>query len=168
MSVTIDRPVFPEGYGVPENDEGQLPWSHVEERLNAATEFWLATTRPDGRPHVVPRWGVWLDGAFYYDGSPETRHARNIVRNPNTVLHLESGTDVVILEGEARPSEPVSGELGERIAAEFKRKYAAKGYEPGADSWSGPGAGGLCVFRPRKAMAWSSFPADATRFSFSS
>lgn len=166
MSVTIDRPLFPEGYGVPESEEGQLPWSHVEERLRSATEFWMATTRPDGRPHVVPRWGAWLDGAFWYDGSPETRHARNLVHNPATVLHLESGTDVVILEGESRRSEPVGGELGERISAEFKRKYAAKGYEPGPDSWSGADAGGLCVFRPRKAMAWSNFPSDATRFTF--
>ena len=163
---TIDRPVMPDGYGVPETAEGQLAWAHVEERLAAATEFWMATVRPDGRPHVVPRWGAWLDGRFYYDGSPETRHARNLVTNPATVLHLESGTDVVILEGQSRASDPISNELGARIAAEFKRKYAAKGYAPEDSSWSGEGAGGLCVFTPSKAMAWANFPADVTRFRF--
>lgn len=163
---SVDRPIMPDGYGVPESDEGLLSWEHVEQRLLAATEFWLATTRPGGRPHVVPRWGAWLDGHFYYDGSPQTRHVRNIVKNPNAVLHLESGTDVVIIEGESRPSEPVSLELGARIAAEFRRKYGAKGYEPEDSAWSGPDAGGLCVFTPRKALAWANFPADVTRFTF--
>jgi hypothetical protein len=162
----VDRPIMPDGYGVPESAEGQLNWEQMEERLHAATEFWLATTRPDGRPHVVPRWGAWLDGRFYYDGSPQTRHARNIVRNPAAVLHLESGTDVLIIEGESRPSEPVPLELGTRIAAEFGRKYGAKGYAPEPAAWSGPDAGGLCVFTPKKALAWTTFPSDATRFTF--
>jgi len=157
---------MPDGYGVPETAEGQLSWATIEEKLRAATEFWMATTRPDGRPHVVPRWGAWVDGHFYYDGSPQTRHVQNLLRNPNTVLHLESGTDVTILEGESRQSEPVALELGTRIAAEFSRKYKEKGYEPEPSAWSGPDAGGLCVFTPRKALAWTSFPSDATRFSF--
>ncbi len=53
-----DRPQVPDSYGVPDTDDGVLDWSVVEERLRSSTEYWMATTRADGRPHVVPRWGV--------------------------------------------------------------------------------------------------------------
>ncbi|HEX5616142.1 MAG TPA: pyridoxamine 5'-phosphate oxidase family protein, partial [Acidimicrobiia bacterium] len=66
---TRDRPQMPEGYGVPETDNGLLDWATIEARLVASQQYWMATVRPDGRPHVVPRWGVWLDGGLYYDGS---------------------------------------------------------------------------------------------------
>lgn len=161
-----DRPDMPEGYGVPDTAEGMVEWATVEARLVDEAQYWMATTRPDGRPHVVPRWGVWLDDALYYDGSPETVHARNLAANPACVLHLGDGWDAVILEGRSHPSEPVTGELGARIAAEIGRKYGGKGYAPEADAWSGPDAGGLRVFRPAKALAWFSFPTDLTRFAF--
>ncbi|WP_198671673.1 pyridoxamine 5'-phosphate oxidase family protein [Desertihabitans aurantiacus] len=164
----IDRPQMPDGYGVPDTTDGLLEWSVVEQRLVDAAHVWLATTRPDGRPHVVPRWGVWLDGRYHYDGSPETVHARNLRSNPACTLHLESGKEAVIVEGTSGPSEPVVGELGERLSAAFRAKYAADGYEPGPDSWSGEDAGGLCVLRPRTALAWFRFPADVTRFRFGS
>ncbi len=93
---------MPEGYGVPDTDEGVLDWSWAVARLESALNYWFATTRPDGRPHAMPAWAVWLDGTLYFEGSPLTRRARNIAANPAVVVHLESGDDVVILEGEAR------------------------------------------------------------------
>lgn len=166
MSVRIvGRPVVPDGYGV--RDEGPyLEWADVEDWLVESTEYWLATTRPDGRPHVVPRWGVWLDQRFWYDGSPETRHARNLASNPACALHLESGTTVTIVEGHSHASEPILGELGERLAAEYARKYKELGYAPEADAWSGELAGGMRVLTPKKAIAWANFPTDMTRYVF--
>lgn len=161
-----DRPVMPEGYGVPTADDGLLDWSEIETRLVESMHYWMATARPDGRPHVVPRWGAWLDGRLYYDGSPETRHARNAMRNAACTLHIGDGKDAIILDGTTAPSEPVGAELGGPIAAEIGRKYAAAGYSPEPDSWSGPDAGGLMVFRPVKALAWFAFPTDLTRFRF--
>ena len=99
-----ERPTLPAGYGLPASTEGLLSWSDVEPRLVASLHYWLATVRPDGTPHSVPRWGVWLDGRFYYDGSPETRHARNLAHNPACTLTLESGTEVVIIEGTSAPT----------------------------------------------------------------
>ncbi|HEX6147303.1 MAG TPA: pyridoxamine 5'-phosphate oxidase family protein [Acidimicrobiia bacterium] len=165
MGVRIDRPIVPDGYGVTE--EGPyLEWADVEDWLTEATEYWLASTRPDGRPHVVPRWGVWLDERFWYDGSPETRHARNLSINPACALHLESGTTVTIVEGASRPSQPIRGTLGERLAAEYSRKYEKLGYAPAADAWSDEHAGGMRVLTPDKAIAWTQFPADMTRYVF--
>lgn len=162
-----DRPDVPEGYGVPESDEGILSWSTIEHRLVEAGEYWMATTRPDGRPHVVPRWGVWLDQHLYYDGAPTTVHARNAAKNEACTLHIGDGWEAaIILDGTTRPSDPVVGELGERIAAEIGRKYGERGYNPEPDAWSDEIAGGLMVFTPAKALAWFSFPDDLTRFHF--
>lgn len=86
----IDRPDMPKGYGV-KTATRYVTWADVEQRLTESHHYWLATTRADGRPHVVPRWGVWLDNRFWCDGSPKTLHVRNLERDPRCVLHLESG-----------------------------------------------------------------------------
>ena len=75
----ISRPKLPKGYV--DKPISEVSWEHVEERLTASINYWLCTVYPDGRPHVVPRWGAFLDGKLYYDGSPETRHARNLEKN---------------------------------------------------------------------------------------
>lgn len=159
------RPRFPDGYGLPDTDEGLLEWSTVEQRLEAAEHYWLSSVRPDGRPHTIPRWGVWVDQRFYYDGAPTTRHARNLQQNPACTLNLEDGKEAVILEGRSEATRADAGDLGTRLAEAFG-KYHALGYEPGPDSWAGEDGGGLRVFAPTTAMAWFSFPTDATRFSF--
>ena len=161
-----DRPEMPEGYGVPDTSEGLLPWAQVEDRLVGSAQYWMATTRPDGRPHVVPRWGVWVDGGLFYDGAPTTVHVQNLHANPACTLHLENGWEAVVVEGTAAPAQPPGPELGGRIATAMAAKYAAKGYEPEPDAWEGEAAGGLVRFTPAKALAWFDFPNDVTRFRF--
>lgn len=158
-----DRPVLPDGYGIPPNSDGLIAWTEVEQRLIAAHHYWLATVRPDGTPHVVPRWGVWLDGRFFYDGAPTTRHARNLALNPACSLNLESGTETVIVEGNSVPTKAPAEGLGARLAEGFV-KYHDLGYVPGPDSWVD--GGGLAVLTPVRAMAWFDFPKDCTRFRF--
>jgi len=159
------RPQIPAGYGLPADDDGLLTWTQVEQRLVAAENYWLATVRPDGRPHVVPRWGVWVRGRFYYDGSPQTRHARNLQSNAACALHLEDGTQAVIVEGTSSTTRADPGQLGQDLAAAFG-KYHRLDYAPGPDAWAGPDGGGLRVLTPRTALAWFTYPVDATRFTF--
>jgi hypothetical protein len=166
--VEVDRPGMPDGYGIPAKADGLLTWAEVEPRLVAAPVYWLATSRPDGSPHVVPRWGAWLDGVLLYDGSPATRHARNLGTNSACVLHLESGSEVVILEGKAARSSAPGLDLGKRLSDEMSRKYKSLGYAPAADAWEGSDGGGLCRFEPRKGLAWTRFPTDTTRFRWAS
>lgn len=161
-----DRPRMPDGYGVPETTEGLVVWEAVERRLVESRTYWMATTRPDGRPHVVPRWGVWLDTRLYYDGSPDTVHARNLRSNPACVLHLEDGSSSVIVEGRSGASAGPVAELGRRLSDAFGVKYSQAGYSPEPDAWDGPDAGGLSVFEPATALAWFDFPNDVTRFRF--
>src|SRR5574339_608650 len=113
----VIRPTFPPGYV--EHPTGQLTWDYVEQQLTEVKHYWLCSVRPDGRPHVVPRWCVYVDGKIYYDGSPETRHAINIQANPNVTVHLESGWEAIILEGTAKTAEKPSPELGKKLAQAY-------------------------------------------------
>src|SRR5215475_11401053 len=131
------RPTVPDGYGVPTTTEGMLSWSDVEERLRASRHYWLATVRPDLTPHSVPRWGVWVDGRFFYDGAPTTRHVRNLVKNPACTLTLESGAEVVIVEGISTATRADPTSLGVRLAAAFEKYHPD--YAPPADSWADEG-----------------------------
>lgn len=159
-----DRPDMPAGYGVDQADRF-VAWEDIEAALVESHHYWLATTRPDGRPHVVPRWGVWLDGCFWYDGSPDTLHVRNLTKNPECVLHLEDGAKATIVEGRSIASEAITGELGTRLAADYARKYGPD-YTPSADAWSDDIAGGMRRIEPVKVMAWTEFPRDLTRYTF--
>lgn len=58
---------------------GDLPIAHV------------ATTRPDGSPHVVPLWFVWRDEAIYISCRRESSTWRNIEHDPRVSLSLTSG-----------------------------------------------------------------------------
>lgn len=162
----VDRPRVPDGYGVPDESGGTQTWEEVQRRLAPSLHYWLASVRPDGTPHSIPRWGVWLDGRFFYDGAPTTRHARNVEANPACTITLESGTNVVIVEGDSVAMSAAPDGLGARLAEAFG-KYADKGFQPEPTSWASPtDAGGLRVVTPRRVLAWSSFPTDCTRFTF--
>ena len=155
---------MPEGYGLPETADGLLPWGEVASRLMAARHYWLASVRPDGTPHSVPLWGVWVGNLFYYDGAPTTRHARNVEQNPAVTLTLESGTEVVIVEGESYATRADASGLGARLSEAFGKYHPE--YAPEPDAWAGADGGGLRVIVPHRALAWFAFPADCTRFRF--
>jgi len=149
----VERPKVPEGYGMPEDDEGLLPWEWADQKLADAANYWFATTRPNGRPHASPTWAVWVDGRLYFDGSPEARRMKNIAANPNVAVHLESGNEVVILEGTAVAAPvPPDPALAERVAAAYTGKYRAHGYAPKPDQWD---QGGLYVMEPRIGLGWT-------------
>lgn len=157
----ITRPHFPAGYV--NHPKALLPWSYVEQRLTDAKDYWVCSVSPDGRPHAIPTWGVFVDGKVYFDCSPQTRHARNIVNNPRVVVHLESGDQAVIVEGLAQEAGQPAPELGRKLAAAYAAKYAALGYTPAPDSWD---RGGLYAVMPCKVLAWTNFLEDPTRFTF--
>ncbi len=47
-------------------DATPTAWSRARDELADADLYWLSTVRPDGRPHVTPLLGVWLEGALYF------------------------------------------------------------------------------------------------------
>ena len=155
------RPYIP-GYGVPKDKKGLLSWAYVTERMSAAQNYWVCTVSPDNRPHSTPVWGLWLDDRLYFGGGPGTRRSRNLARNSAVCIHLESGTEVIILHGEATALESPDRELTTKLADISAEKY---GYRPKPEEYE---AGGTHVFRPYKVLAWKQFPKDATRSLFES
>jgi hypothetical protein len=57
-----------------------IPWSRAGHQLDAGTGdgHFLATVRPDGRPHVAGIGALWGDGKFYFVSSARTRKSRNL------------------------------------------------------------------------------------------
>ena len=88
-------------------DRGTASWSLAEQRLanpEIPRTWWLATTGPDGAPHVMPLIAAWLDGALYFLSGERTRKSKDLAREPRCVLATGSTTlpslDLVV-EGEA-------------------------------------------------------------------
>ncbi len=155
------RPRIPALYGIPKDKKGLLPWSHVAERMAKAMHYWVSTTSPDRHPHATPVDGVWLEDALYFGGSEETRRSRNLAANPAVCIHLESGSDVIIMHGEAIALGKPERTLAVRLSEASVAKY---GYGPSPEDYgSMPGS---YIFRPSVVMAWSQFPKDATRWEF--
>lgn len=97
-----DRPHMP-GYGIggAEAGSGLLPWSWAVERLTRSTFFWLATVGAGGRPHVMPVWAVWMDGALWFSSGLRARKSRNLDADPRCTLTTDDALEPVIVEGDA-------------------------------------------------------------------
>jgi hypothetical protein len=155
------RPSMPPPYGIqaPTPGQGVLPWAWAAERLAVARGYWLATTRPDGRPHVAVIWGVWLHDRFSFATSAASRKGRNLAANPHCVVCPEQTTEAVLVEG-------VAAAVTDRTAiGRFGAAYAAK-YGEVIDT------GLFQVYRVRPVVAFATvsdaeaFPATATRWRF--
>jgi pyridoxamine 5'-phosphate oxidase-like protein len=95
--------VLPQDYG---QTTKTLAWEGVRAQLEQAKQYWLATNRADGSPHVVPVDGLWVDDVWYYGGSPETIHVQMVRANPHVTMHLPDPWKVVVVQGEVRVSKP--------------------------------------------------------------
>lgn len=124
LSPVSSRPHAPSSYGIATPREGLLPWSWAVERLAAARNYWVASVSADGVPHAMPVWGLWLGDAFWFGTDRASRKARNLVGNPRLSVHLESGDEVVILEGVV--TEARDGAALESFAAAYEAKYAIR------------------------------------------
>jgi PPOX class probable F420-dependent enzyme len=91
------------GYGLlgPAEGTGLLPWSWAEDALASARNYWIVSLWPDGRPHVMPVWGVWDDGALWFSSSKGSRKARNLMADPRCTIAVEDAMNPVVVEGKA-------------------------------------------------------------------
>lgn len=154
------RPSFPSGYGIRGDEEGLVPWSEAEAKLEQARNYWIGTTRPDGSPHAMPVWGLWLEDSLFFSSGSTSRKTRNLARDPRVVVHLESGDDVVVIEGAAVrvTDEAELRQIGELYSAKYDYPF-----DP-----TGPGDYPVFRVKPRVAYAWleRDFPGTATRYVF--
>lgn len=146
-------------YGISADPAGMLPWSWAVERLQTPRNYWLSTTRPDGRPHVMPIWCVWVNNAFYFSTGARSRKARNLAANPLCVISVEHSEGSVMVEGTA-----------EITATESVPQEAFTAYKIKYDWELDPKMGPIYVLQPRVIFGFSNVPGEytgsATRWTF--
>jgi Pyridoxamine 5'-phosphate oxidase len=97
-----------DGYGAP-----PIEWARVravlDGRLTQAPgsggpqrhTVWLATTNPDGSPHVMAVGVVRCGGSWYFTSGPATRKSRNLGRDPRCVVSVATHPFDLVIEGAA-------------------------------------------------------------------
>ena len=114
------RPYMP-GYGLPSGSKGLLSWKWAHQRLTRSHNYWVATTKPDGAPHVMPVWGIWVGSVFYFSTGRESRKAKNLRANPRCIVCTEKSREAVILDGTAE--EVKDSDLLKKLGAPYHKKY---------------------------------------------
>jgi hypothetical protein len=155
-----------------------IPWSRALKQLETQTReagpgrtCWLATTDPDGRPHLAGVGAVWADGKFYVVSGPQLRKSKNLAANPRCAIGVSLNDLDVVVEGAAHKVTD-QGEL-ERVA----KIYADLGWPASASDgaitaeYSAPSAGhgpwDLYAVTPTTAVGVASAePHGATRWHF--
>lgn len=161
MSPQSHRPPYARGYTAGPGDPF-VPgdWSDIERDLQLARNYWVCSTRPDGRPHAMPVWGLWLQEAVWFSTSPQSVKARNFAHDPHCVIHLESGDDAVILEGVVHRVDPDEPAVAQFVSDYFG-KYGIKVAVHDPD---------FALYRlpPTKAYTWKeqNFPTSNARWTF--
>lgn len=98
--IAARRPRMP-GYGILPADEGTglLPWSWAAHRLTGSRNYWVSSVWPDGRPHVMPVWGVWDGDAFWFSSGLRSRKCRNLDLEPRCTVATQDPEEPVVLDG---------------------------------------------------------------------
>ncbi len=127
-------------YGQP-SDSAPLDWGWVDQRLREAGTYWVVS-QGAARPHPRPVWGVWTDNTLNLSiGSPTV--TGDVEQHPLVSVHLDSGTDVVIVEGAVTGSTE-DLDLLRSYDVKYDWDYAVDEYGP------------LTKVAPSKIMAWRS------------
>ena len=125
-------------YGNPADHE-PLAWSWVESELLRSGTYWVVA-RSSGHPHPRPVWGIWHGDRLYLSiGTPALQRA--LADDPVITAHLESGTDVVIVEGVVTGSS-----IDVNVIAAYDKKYDW--------SYDVSAYGPLVEAAPSKILAW--------------
>ena len=173
----MDATNLAELYGLPLVD-----WHRVEDRLARGPDdsspvtddrSWLATTNPDGSPHLTGLGPLWVSGIFYFTTGETTRKGRNLSRDPRCSLSVSTREFDLAVEGDAILIEDPD------IVADMAGRWADSGWPARVDEtgtaltadYSAPSAGPppWRVYRlePRQAtVVLAAEPGGATRWSF--
>ena len=156
------RPRAP-GYGFPETTKGLLPWSWAEQRLKKSHNYWVTTVKPDSSPHTMVVWGLWQDGRLLFSTGSKSRKARNLAKNPKSVICTEHAHEAIILEGVAEIADLPARR---KFLPAYERKYKFDMSSMKADilSMKEP----VFAVRPRLVFAmWEKhFQSKSTRWKF--
>jgi len=122
------RPHMP-GYGLPQGTKGLLPWKWAEDRLKKSHNYWINTVRPNGSPHSMVVWGLWLEGVFLLSTGRQSRKAKNLAKNPHCIVATEHAQQAVIVEAVASEIADVARRRQFLRIYEKKYKFDMSGFE---------------------------------------
>lgn len=154
--------------------DAPIPWSRVLndlENVSATKSYWLATVRPDGRPHIAGVGAVWVDGKFYFTSGAGTLKSHNLAQNPNCALSVGLATIDLVVEGAASrvTDQATIQRLAELYAAQGWPASASEGAitAPYSAPSAGPGPWDLYVITPVVAFGVATAePYGAMRWNF--
>jgi len=155
-------------------------WTQTVSSLQGAMTYWPATTGPDGRPHVAPVLGIWLDGAIHACAihacaihacaihacaihacaihacaRRATRKARDLARKPVASFgcnRLSGGLDLIVTKADAVQVD--ENTTLQSIADCYEANYGSKGrYTVFDGAFSGAGGEAL-VYKVAPSMVF--------------
>lgn len=143
-------------------------WADAAATLESAELYWLSTVRPNGRPHVTPLVGIWVDDAFVFCTGPAEQKARNLEHGSHVAVTVgvstwQAGLDVVV-EGTA---ERVTGRGDLTALADvYRAKYGDDwNFDSDDDVFDPDGVAAIVVrVTPTKVLAFAKSPHGQTRF----
>jgi pyridoxamine 5'-phosphate oxidase-like protein len=122
MEPKASRPHWPDALEKsPADNRGLKSWAWALERLEKSHNYWIATSRPNGRPHLMLVWGIWWQDAFWFSTGPRTRKAKNMAAHAQVVIGTEAADEAVILEG--APKEIKDRAVWKQLAELYDAKY---------------------------------------------
>jgi hypothetical protein len=174
----MDAKNLADRYGLPLVD-----WQRIEARLagteqlagpeSPAHRSWLATSNPDGSPHLTGLGPLWVSGHAYFTTGGTTRKGRNLARDPRCTLGISTEEFDLTVEGDAALVDDPE------LVTDLARRWAEGGWPARPDGsgisltadYSAPSAGGppWRVYRltPRAAtVVLTAEPGGATRWRF--
>jgi pyridoxamine 5'-phosphate oxidase-like protein len=155
-----DRPHMP-GYGIASGAEGMLAWEWAVQRLMASRTYWVATTGPDGAPHLAAVWAVWSADRLCFSTGARSVKARNLAHEPRCAITPGDADEAVVIEG---VTERVTDAA---VLAELASVYTAKYGSGFPDAAIDP----VFAVRPLRAFGMDTtgeaFTRTATRWRFS-
>lgn len=150
-----------------ETDEA-TEWAAVSDVLTRAELYWLTTVRGDGRPHVTPLVGVWVDDSFVFCTGGDEQKAHNLERNTNVAVTTGANTwteglDVVVEGAAVRVT---GADVLKSLADAWREKYDGDWDFDNDDEVFDPEGGRAHVFRvtPAKVIAFAKSPHGQTTF----
>ncbi len=97
-----------------------LNQSELNELLSKSDICFIATTKPNGNPHVVPIWFIWHKGKIYFETDKTTVKFANI-RKHNRIMLCFGGKNTYLVEGSVKWF--AENELGFPIRKLYQKKY---------------------------------------------
>ncbi|NJK81255.1 MAG: pyridoxamine 5'-phosphate oxidase family protein [Chloroflexaceae bacterium] len=102
-------------------DTAVTSWDVALQQIEQADVFWLATVRPDSRPHVAPVLAIWLADGFYFCAGTTTHKGRNLAHQADCVLTTAGALLHLVIEGHAHIVHDTA--TLQQVAAKYLSRY---------------------------------------------